>query len=236
LRASGRANDALRPISIRKNWIIHAKGSALIEMGDTRVLCTASIEEKVPNFLLGAGQGWVTAEYGMLPASTTQRRENSRGKQDGRSQEIQRLVGRSLRAITDLKKLGPRTVWIDCDVLQADGGTRSAAITGSFIALHTALARLVEEGIIPGIPTTDSVAAVSVGIVSGIPLLDLDYGEDRRADVDMNIVMTGRGARFVEVQGSAEGATFDSEALTGLLALSARGIDELTRIQREHLA
>ena len=207
----------------------------MIELGDTRVICTASVEEKVPNFLVGAAQGWVTAEYGMLPASTAQRRENSRTRQDGRSQEIQRLIGRSLRAVTNLKKLGPRTVWIDCDVLQADGGTRSAAITGACIALNMATNRLVEEGVIPANPVADSVAAISVGIVGGAQLLDLDYSEDSRADVDMNIVMTGSG-RFVEVQGSAEGATFDNEALATLLALAREGIAALTRIQREYLA
>jgi len=235
LRALNRPDDALRPVNIKKNWINLAKGSALIEMGDTRVLCAASVDEKVPGFLTGSGGGWVTAEYGMLPASTNQRRENSRSKQDGRSQEIQRLIGRSLRAITDLKKLGPRTVWIDCDVLQADGGTRSAAITGACVALRVALDKLAQEGIIPVNPMMDSVAAVSVGIVGGLPLLDLDYSEDSRAEVDMNIVMTGSGG-FVEVQGSAEGSTFDNDTLAALLSLARKGIEELTRIQREYLA
>jgi ribonuclease PH len=234
LRSSNRPNNALRPVKIQVDWVKHAKGSALIEMGDTRVLCTASVVEKQRDFLVGTNKGWVTAEYGMLPASTDRRRENSRARQDGRSQEIQRLIGRSLRAVTDLEKLGPRTIFIDCDVLQADGGTRSAAITGSCIALNMALGRLVKEGVLKQSITLDTVAAVSVGIVGGLDLLDLDYSEDRVAEVDMNVVMTGAG-KFVEVQGSAEGATFNDNQLHKLLALARKGIEELAGIQRGYL-
>lgn len=234
MRRDNRPLDALRPVKITTDWIKPAKGSVLIEMGDTKVVCTASVDEKTPNFLVGTGQGWVTAEYGMLPASTLQRRENSRYRADGRSQEIQRLIGRSLRAVTDLTKLGPRTVWLDCDVLQADGGTRTASITGAYIALEIALKKLSQEGLIEALPLVDTVAAVSVGIVNGACLLDLDYSEDSVAEVDMNIVMTG-GGRFVEVQGSAEKATFDDNALNELLSLAKKGIRELTEIQKNTL-
>lgn len=234
MRKDNRPLDALRPVKIITDWIKPAKGSVLIEMGDTKVVCTASVDEKTPNFLVGTGQGWVTAEYGMLPASTLQRRENSRYRADGRSQEIQRLIGRSLRAVTDLTKLGPRTIWLDCDVLQADGGTRTASITGAYIALEIALKKLSQEGLIEALPVVDTVAAVSVGIVNGACLLDLDYSEDSIAEVDMNIVMTG-GGRFVEVQGSAEKATFDDNALNELLSLAKKGIRELTEIQKNAL-
>jgi ribonuclease PH len=234
MRKDNRPLDALRPVKITTDWIKPAKGSVLIEMGDTKVVCTASVDEKTPNFLVGTGQGWVTAEYGMLPASTLQRRENSRYRADGRSQEIQRLIGRSLRAVTDLTKLGPRTVWLDCDVLQADGGTRTASITGAYIALEIALKKLFQEGLIEALPLVDTVAAVSVGIVNGACLLDLDYSEDSIAEVDMNIVMTG-GGRFVEVQGSAEKATFDDSTLNELLSLAKKGIRELTEIQKNTL-
>lgn len=234
MRKDNRRNNALRPVKIATDWIKLAKGSVLIEMGDTKVLCTASIDEKIPNFLLGTGQGWITAEYGMLPASTLQRRENSRTRVDGRSQEIQRLIGRSLRAVADLTKLGPRTVWIDCDVLQADGGTRTASITGAYIALELALRHLVQDGLIESVPLNDTVAAVSVGMVNGVSLLDLDYSEDSVAEVDMNVVMTGRG-KFVEIQGSAEKATFDGDILKKLLALAEKGIQELTKIQKNIL-
>jgi ribonuclease PH len=206
----------------------------LIEAGRTRVICTASVEDKVPPFLRGAGKGWVTAEYGMLPRATATRnsREASRGKQSGRTQEIQRLIGRSLRAVTQLEALGERTVWIDCDVIQADGGTRTAAITGGFVALVLALQRLKERGTLKRIPVTDHVAAISVGIVKGAPLLDLAYDEDSTADVDMNVVMTGDG-RFIEVQGTAEGAPFTRESHDALLALAEAGIGELVSLQRE---
>ena len=206
----------------------------LIEAGRTRVICTASVEDKVPPFLRGAGKGWVTAEYGMLPRATATRnsREASRGKQSGRTQEIQRLIGRSLRAVTQLEALGERTVWIDCDVIQADGGTRTAAITGGFVALVLALQRLKERGTLKQIPVTDHVAAISVGIVKGTPLLDLAYDEDSTADVDMNVVMTG-DRRFIEVQGTAEGAPFTRESHDALLALADSGIGQLVSLQRE---
>ncbi len=206
----------------------------LIEAGRTRVICTASVEDKLPPFLRGSGKGWVTAEYGMLPRATSTRnsREASRGKQSGRTQEIQRLIGRSLRAVTQLEALGERTVWIDCDVIQADGGTRTAAITGGFVALVLALQRLKERGTLKRIPVTDHVAAISVGIVKGAPLLDLAYDEDSTADVDMNVVMTGDG-RFIEVQGTAEGAPFTRESHDALLALAEAGIGELVSLQRE---
>jgi ribonuclease PH len=206
----------------------------LIEAGRTRVICTASVEDKLPPFLRGSGKGWVTAEYGMLPRATSTRnsREASRGKQSGRTQEIQRLIGRSLRAVTQLEALGERTVWIDCDVIQADGGTRTAAITGGFVALVLALQRLKERGTLKQIPVTDHVAAISVGIVKGTPLLDLAYDEDSTADVDMNVVMTGDG-RFIEVQGTAEGAPFTRESHDTLLALAEAGIGELVSLQRE---
>lgn len=224
--------DELRPVKITRGYLKHAEGSALIEMGDTRVICSASIEEKVPPFLKGTGQGWITAEYGMIPRATHERtpREATRGHVAGRTQEIQRLIGRSLRAAVDLTKLGEVTIWLDCDVIQADGGTRTAAITGSFVALVDAVAALVGD---PGavIPISDFVAAVSVGIVGGERLLDLRYDEDSSAWVDMNIVMTGRG-RFVEIQGTAEREPFTREEMDELLVLGRKGIEQLIEIQK----
>ena len=233
-RTHARPVDQLRPTVLTPHYLEHAEGSVLIEAGRTRVICTASVEDKVPPFLRGAGKGWVTAEYGMLPRATATRnsREASRGKQSGRTQEIQRLIGRSLRAVTQLEALGERTVWIDCDVIQADGGTRTAAITGGFVALVLALQRLKERGTLKQIPVTDHVAAISVGIVKGTPLLDLAYDEDSTADVDMNVVMTGDG-RFIEVQGTAEGAPFTRESHDTLLALAEAGIGQLVSLQRE---
>jgi ribonuclease PH len=235
-RVSGRMADELRTISIQRGYARHAEGSALIDMGNTRVLCTASIEEKVPGFLRGREQGWVTAEYGMLPRSTNTRtdREAARGKQSGRTQEIQRLIGRSLRTVTDLKNLGERTIQIDCDVLQADGGTRCASITGAFIALHDAVTSLSDRGLLKQWPIRDFVAAVSVGIVGGVPLLDLDYPEDSGCDTDMNVVMTGAGG-FVEIQGTAEGTPFARAQMDALLGLADRGIRELIVRQRQAL-
>ena len=233
-RTHARPVDQLRPTVLTPHYLEHAEGSVLIEAGRTRVICTASVEDKVPPFLRGAGKGWVTAEYGMLPRATATRnsREASRGKQSGRTQEIQRLIGRSLRAVTQLEALGERTVWIDCDVIQADGGTRTAAITGGFVALVLALQRLKERGTLKQIPVTDYVAATSVGIVKGTPLLDLAYDEDSTADVDMNVVMTG-DRRFIEVQGTAEGAPFTRESHDALLALADSGIGQLVSLQRE---
>jgi ribonuclease PH len=232
-RASGRAPSELRPVSIQRGFARHAEGSALIEFGNTRVLCTASVEEKVPAFLRGRNQGWLTAEYGMLPRSTHTRtdREATRGKQSGRTLEIQRLIGRSLRAVTDLKNLGERTIQIDCDVLQADGGTRTASITGAFVALHDAVTSLSDRGLLKQWPIRDFVAAVSVGIVADELLLDLDYPEDSGCDTDMNVVMTGAGG-FVEVQGTAEGAPFARAQMDGLMSLAERGIRELIVRQR----
>jgi ribonuclease PH len=236
-RPSGRRADELRPVRLQRRYTKHAEGSVLVEFGDTRVLCTASVEERVPPFLRETGRGWVTAEYGMLPRATNTRtdREAARGKQSGRTQEIQRLIGRSLRAVTDLAALGPRSIQLDCDVLQADGGTRTAAITGSFVALHDALAFLQKKGLIAALPLKDFVAAVSVGIYQGAPLLDLDYAEDSRCDTDMNVVMTGAGG-FVEMQGTAEGAPFSRAEADALLALAQRGIAELIAHQRRALA
>jgi ribonuclease PH len=234
LRTDERSTDDLRPIKITPNFITTAEGSVLIEAGQTRVIATATVEDGVPSFLKGSGKGWITSEYGMLPRATDQRtaREASRGKQSGRTQEIQRLIGRSLRAVADLKALGERTVWIDCDVIQADGGTRTASITGAFVALALGFERMVAAGIIRSIPLRDSVAAVSVGIVNDQLLLDLDYEEDSQAQVDMNVVMTGKG-RFVEVQATAEGRPYTSKELQQLLDLAARGIERLTEVQRE---
>lgn len=233
-RTDARPVDQLRPTVLTPNYLEHAEGSVLIEAGRTRVICTASVEDKVPPFLRGAGKGWVTAEYGMLPRATSTRnsREASRGKQSGRTQEIQRLIGRSLRAVTQLEALGERTVWIDCDVIQADGGTRTAAISGGFVALVLALQRLKERGTLKRIPVTDHVAAISVGVVKGTPLLDLAYDEDSTADVDMNVVMTGDG-RFIEVQGTAEGAPFSRDSHDTLLALAEAGVGQLVALQRE---
>jgi ribonuclease PH len=236
-RSRNRAHDALRPVSIVRGFTRHAEGSVLVSFGDTRVLCTASVDEKVPPHKRGSGQGWVTAEYGMLPRSTHTRsdREAARGKQSGRTQEIQRLIGRSLRCVFDLAVLGERTIALDCDVLQADGGTRTAAITGAFVAAHDAVSWLLAQGRVERSPIHDFVAAVSVGIVGGTPLLDLDYVEDAACDTDMNVVMTGRGG-FVELQGTAEGATFSRVEMDALLALAARGIGELVAAQRAALA
>jgi ribonuclease PH len=236
MRPSGRAFHELRPVSIQRSFTRHAEGSVLIAYGDTRVLCTASVEEKVPPFLKGRGQGWVTAEYGMLPRSTHTRsdREAARGKQSGRTQEIQRLIGRSLRAVVDLEGLGERSIQIDCDVLQADGGTRTASITGAFVALHDALTRLLDEGRIGRLPLRDFIAAVSVGVVYGVPVLDLDYAEDSACETDMNVVMTGAG-RLVEVQGTAEGTPFSRAELDAMLDLAQDGIAALVRAQRAAL-
>jgi len=235
-RLNGRRADALRPVRIQRRYTRHAEGSVLVEFGETRVLCTASVEERVPPFLKDTGRGWVTAEYGMLPRATNTRteREAARGKQSGRTQEIQRLIGRSLRAVVDLASLGQRTVQVDCDVLQADGGTRTAAITGAFVALHDAFSHLKDKSLITAWPLRDHVAAVSVGMSGGAPLLDLDYGEDSSCDCDMNVVMTGAG-RYVEVQGTAEGEAFSRVELDTLLELAARGITELVRHQKNAL-
>ncbi|MBB4013989.1 ribonuclease PH [Niveibacterium umoris] len=236
-RPSGRAADALREVRITRGFTRHAEGSVLVEFGDTRVLCTASVEESVPPFLRGKGEGWVTAEYGMLPRSTHTRsaREAAKGKQSGRTQEIQRLIGRSLRAVVDLKALGERQITLDCDVLQADGGTRTAAITGACVALHEALDKLVVAGKLPANPMRELVAAISVGIVDGRPVADLDYAEDSSCDTDMNVVMTASGG-IVEVQGTAEGAPFSRAELDALLALAERAIAQLVEAQKRALA
>ena len=233
-RLNDRAPGELRATTITPNFSIHAEGSVLIEVGFTRVICTASIEDKVPPFLRGAGKGWVTAEYGMLPRATSTRsgREAAAGKVGGRTMEIQRLIGRSLRSVIKLDQLGERTIWLDCDVIQADGGTRCAAITGAFVALILALGKLKARDQIRSIPVSDYVAATSVGIVNGMPLLDLAYEEDSKADVGMNIVKTSDG-RFIEIQGTAEAEPFGTDALTGLLALADKGINELVAKQRE---
>ena len=235
-RPHGRAVDALRPVTLKRRYTKHAEGSVLVAFGDTQVLCTASVEDKVPPHKRGSGEGWVTAEYGMLPRSTHTRsdREAARGKQSGRTQEIQRLIGRSLRAVFDLAALGERTIHLDCDVLQADGGTRTAAITGAYVAAADAAAWLLAQGRIAASPLREPVAAVSVGIVDGTPLLDLEYVEDVACDTDMNVVMTA-GGHFVEVQGTAEGAAFSRAEMDRLLALAERGIAELVRRQREAL-
>ncbi|SFM88767.1 ribonuclease PH [Variovorax sp. OV329] len=237
IRSGGRAADQLRPIRITRGFTIHAEGSVLIEFGQTRVLCTASVEERVPPHKRGSGEGWVTAEYGMLPRSTHTRsdREAARGKQSGRTQEIQRLIGRSMRAVFDLKALGERTIQLDCDVLQADGGTRTAAITGAFVAAQDAVNKLLAKGTLAASPIRGSVAAVSVGIVEGTPLLDLEYVEDSACDTDMNVVMTGAG-HFIEVQGTAEGAAFSRDEMNKLLALAEKGIAELGALQQKALA
>ena len=234
MRPNDRAPHELRPTTITPNYLLHAEGSVLIEVGKTRVICSASVEDRVPPFLRGTGKGWVTAEYGMLPRATTTRttREASTGKVGGRTMEIQRLIGRSMRAVTRLDELGERTVWVDCDVIQADGGTRTASITGAFVALALALNSLKQQQVLRAIPVNDYVAATSVGIVGGMPLLDLAYEEDSKADVDMNIVKTGDG-RFVEIQGTAESEPFGGSALETLLDLADRGITELIAKQRE---
>ena len=231
-RPSGRVYDAMRQVSIQRQFTRYAEGSVLISMGETQVLCTASVLEKVPPFLKGKGQGWVTAEYGMLPRSTHTRsdREAAKGKQSGCTQEIQRLIGRSLRAVMDMSLLGERTIQIDCDVLQADGGTRCASITGAWIAVADAVDGLLTQGLLTQNPLKDSVAAISVGMVDGRAVLDLDYPEDSGCDADMNVVMTGAG-RYVEVQGTAEGHTFDRAELNALLQLAEKGISELARLQ-----
>jgi len=236
-RSGGRAADQLRPVRLTRGYTVYAEGSVLVEFGATRVLCTASVEEKVPGHKRGSGEGWVTAEYGMLPRATHTRsdREAARGKQSGRTQEIQRLIGRSLRAVFDLKKLGERTIQLDCDVLQADGGTRTAAITGAYVAAHDAITRLIAEGKLTESPLLASVAAISVGIVDGTPLLDLEYTEDSACDTDMNVVMTGIG-HFVEVQGTAEGKAFSRAEMNALLALAEKGIGELMAAQQHSLA
>ncbi|HSV36029.1 MAG TPA: ribonuclease PH [Ramlibacter sp.] len=235
-RSGARAADQLRPIRITRGYTIHAEGSVLIEFGNTKVLCTASVEEKVPPHKRGSGEGWVTAEYGMLPRSTHTRsdREAARGKQSGRTQEIQRLIGRSMRAVFDLKLLGERTIQLDCDVLQADGGTRTAAITGAFVAAQDAVNKLIADRKLTASPITGPVAAVSVGIVQGIPMLDLEYVEDVSCDTDMNVVMTGAG-HFVEVQGTAEGVAFTRAEMDELLRLAEKGIAELVDMQQQAL-
>jgi len=237
MRPSRRRPDELRPIAIDRHYTRHAEGSVLIAFGDTRVICTASVEDGVPGFLKGRGQGWVTAEYGMLPRSTHTRtdREAARGKQSGRTQEIQRLIGRSLRAVTDLAGLGERTVKLDCDVIQADGGTRTASVTGAFIALHDAVGTLLRRGVLSASPIRDFVAAVSVGLYESVPVIDLDYAEDSGCDTDMNVVMTGSGG-FVEIQGTAEGEPFSPAQMDALLALAMRGIAELIAKQKAALA
>ncbi len=237
IRHGGRAADQLRTVRITRHFTKHAEGAVLVEFGDTQVLCTASVEEKVPGHKKGSGEGWVTAEYGMLPRATHTRndREAARGKQSGRTQEIQRLIGRSLRAVFDLKLLGERTIHLDCDVLQADGGTRTAAITGAFVAAQDAVNTLLAAGKIKTSPITHSVAAISIGIVQGTPLLDLEYTEDAACDTDMNVVMTGAG-HFVEVQGTAEGVAFTRAEMDALLSLAEKGIVELMALQQKSLS
>ena len=232
MRPSGRAPNAMRAISLQTGFSKYAEGSCLAKFGDTHVLCTATVEERVPPFLRNTGRGWVTAEYGMLPRSTHSRtdREAARGKQSGRTQEIQRLIGRSLRAVTDLGALGERQIRIDCDVIQADGGTRTAGITGSYVALHRALSGLVSQGLLPALPLTDSVAAISCGVCSGTAVLDLDYTEDSAAETDANFVLTG-GGRIIEIQATAEGEPFGEEEFATMLRLARTGISQLTRLQ-----
>jgi len=236
MRPSKRAPSQLRPVEIIRGYTKHAEGSVLVKFGDTHVLCTASVEEKVPGFLRGKGQGWVTAEYGMLPRSTGSRmeREAAKGKQSGRTQEIQRLIGRSLRAIIDLEKLGERSIQIDCDVIQADGGTRTASITGAYVALHDAVSHLLKNKLIAASPLRDSVAAISVGVVGDEAVADLDYVEDSSCETDMNIVMTGSGG-FVEIQGTAEGKPFSRDDMDAMLNLAQEAIRQLTEKQKEAL-
>lgn len=236
MRPSKRAPDELRPIEIIRGYTKHAEGSVLVKFGDTHVLCTASVDEKVPGFLRGKGQGWVTAEYGMLPRSTGSRmdREAAKGKQSGRTQEIQRLIGRSLRAIVDMQKLGERTIQIDCDVIQADGGTRTASITGAYVALHDAISYLLKNKLIAASPLLDSVAAISVGVFEGSAVADLDYVEDSGCETDMNIVMTGSGG-FVEIQGTAEGKPFSRDEMDAMLNLAQDAIRQLTLKQKAAL-
>lgn len=236
-RSASRQADQLRPVRITRGYTVHAEGSVLIEFGATKVLCTASVEEKVPPHKRGSGEGWVTAEYGMLPRATHTRsdREAARGKQSGRTQEIQRLIGRSMRAVFDLQKLGERTIHLDCDVLQADGGTRTAAITGAFVAAQDAVNQLLAQGKLTESPITDHIAAISVGMVQSTPLLDLEYTEDVGCDTDMNVVMTGAG-NFVEVQGTAEGVAFTRREMDALLGLAEQGIRDLISLQKQALA
>jgi ribonuclease PH len=236
MRLDGRAPNDLRPVTITRGYIEHAEGSVLIEVGKTRVVCTATVEEKVPPFLKGKGEGWITAEYGMLPRSTGQRnqREVNRGKQGGRTMEIQRLIGRALRSVIDMKALGERTLWIDCDVIQADGGTRTASITGAFVAMVDGMARLKQQGLLRSLPINDYLAATSVGVIGGVPMLDINYGEDSQASVDLNLVMTGQGG-LVEVQGTGESGPFSRAQLDELLALAEGGIAQLVAIQRATL-
>ena len=235
-RSEGRAANALRPVTIERHYTKHAEGSVLVSFGHTKVLCTASVEEKVPPFKRGGGEGWLTAEYGMLPRATHTRndREAAKGKQSGRTQEIQRLIGRSLRSVFDLKALGERTISLDCDVLQADGGTRTAAITGAFVAAHDAVSLLMKQGKLSSSPIRDFVAAISVGIVEGTPLLDLEYTEDSTCDTDMNVVMTASGG-FVELQGTAEGEPFTRAEMDALLMLADKGIRDLVAAQKQAL-
>lgn len=236
MRLDNRKNDEMRPVSITRNFLMHPYGSVLIEMGNTKVICTAMVDEKVPPFLKGTGQGWVTAEYSMLPGSTMQRkiRDSTKGRIDGRNQEIQRLIGRSLRSVVDMSKLGERTIWIDCDVIQADGGTRTASITGAFVALADAINKLKEDKVLEQFPLTGFLSAISVGVSEDGPMLDLCYEEDHVALVDMNVVM-GDNGQFVEVQGTAEGATYSRETLNKLLDLAEKGNRELIAIQKEIL-
>lgn len=236
MRDDGRANNVMRKISIKRNFMKYAEGACLIELGNTKVICTASLEEGVPLFLKGSGTGWVTAEYGMLPRSCKKRipRESSRGKVGGRTHEIQRLIGRSLRAVVDMKVLGERTIWIDCDVMQGDGGTRTASITGAFIALADCLKKMKKESLINALPLKDCVAAVSVGIINGELLLDLTYEEDSKADVDMNVVMTSSD-KLVEIQGTAEGAPFSNAQMKKMTELAEKGIKQLIDIQKKEL-
>lgn len=236
MRFDNRSYDELRQVKITRNYLKHPEGSVLIEMGNTKVICTASVEAKVPPFLKNMGKGWVTAEYSMLPRSTHFRkvRESSRGKVDGRTQEIQRLIGRSLRSIIDLEKLGERTIWIDCDVIQADGGTRTASITGAYVALVDAINKLMEDGDIKEMPITHQLAAISVGVVDDLAVLDLCYEEDSKAKVDMNLIMTSEG-KFIEIQGTGEEAPFSRKELNDLLELGEKGINELMRLQLEAL-
>ncbi|EEG78181.1 ribonuclease PH [Dethiobacter alkaliphilus] len=234
MRVDGRRTDEMRPLKITPEFLKYPEGSVLIEVGDTRVICTASVEEKVPPFLRGENKGWVTAEYAMLPRATQIRTMRERGKISGRSSEIQRLIGRALRSVVDLKALGERTVWVDCDVVQADGGTRTAAISGSFVALYLALSKLVAAGTLSEVPVTDYLAATSIGIVDDKLMLDLAFSEDSKADVDMNVVMTGSG-NIVEVQGTAEGAAFSRQAMDEMMDLAAKGIDEIVDYQKRLL-
>ncbi|CAJ1003462.1 ribonuclease PH [Brevibacillus aydinogluensis] len=237
MRLDGRDRDQLRPVKITRNYIKHAEGSCLIEVGDTKVICTATLEDRVPPFMRGGGKGWITAEYSMLPRATESRnpRESSKGKVGGRTMEIQRLIGRALRSVVQLEAMGERTIWLDCDVIQADGGTRTAAITGAFVAMVDAMQKLVEAGTLKQLPLRDFLAATSVGIIDGEPMLDLNYKEDSTATVDMNIVMTGQG-KFVELQGTGEEAPFTGEQLHELLDLAKKGIDGLIAAQKEALA